>query len=355
MNVLICPDKFKGTLTAFEAAHAIAQGLPPQVNSMIHPMADGGEGSLEVIAEQTQGHWVFSSVHDPLFRPIQARYWVSGDTAYIEMAKASGLDLLHDSERQPCQATSYGTGELVYHAMTSGFRKIMLFIGGSATVDGGVGLLAALGYRFFDSKGNTLSPVAGNLSSIESWFEPRLNLEVSVVCDVTNPLHGDFGAARMFGPQKGASPDQVEQLAAGLWHFERKVAQKYRIDWALFPGAGAAGGVGWAALAFLGATYQAGFDFIARVTQLEKKIQVADLVITGEGKIDAQTWHGKVPDGVYRLANHWNKPVVALCGIQEGPSPIPVFDLVSVAPNMESAQKEAEKWIFEVVRRCINK
>lgn len=349
MHVLICPDKFKGSLTALKAAEAIARGLPPGANYTLHPLADGGEGSLQVIAEHTSGHWVFCQVHDPLFRPIQARYWVSENTAYLEMAQASGLDLLTESERQPCRSTSYGTGELIFNALTAGFRKIVLFIGGSATVDGGMGLLAALGFRFLDEAGNTLSPVAGNLEKIDSWTEPKLGLELTVVCDVTSPLHGELGAAQLFGPQKGASPEQVKFLEKGLLHFEQKVAEKKRISWAHFPGAGAAGGIGWAVLTFLQAQQVSGFDFISRVSQLPEKIEKADLIITGEGKIDDQTWLGKVPDGVYKLAKQWHKPLVAVCGIHEGNSPIPVFDLMSVAPNPQSAMQEASSWLEVLV------
>lgn len=349
MHVLICPDKFKGSLTAFEAAQAIAAGLPAHTTHTLHPMADGGEGSLEVIAGHTQGHWVFCGVHDPLSRSIQARYWVSEGTAYLEMAQASGLGLLSPSERNPCLATSYGTGELLFHALTSGYRKLVLFIGGSATVDGGVGMLAALGFRFFDAEDNIVSPVARNLQRIVRWTEPSLSFDLTVVCDVTNPLHGKTGAAEMFGPQKGATPDQVHDLAKGLHRFEAQVSAEKRISWAHFPGAGAAGGVGWAALTFLKARYVSGFAFLASVTGLEHQVKRADLIITGEGKVDDQTWHGKVPHGVWLLAKKCQKPVIALCGCQEGESPIPVYDILAVSPNHESAMQEAGKWLGEMV------
>lgn len=353
MHVLICPDKFKGSLTAIEAAQAIALGLPANCTYTLHPLADGGDGSLEVVAKHTQGHWVFCSVHDPLFRPIQARYWISEGTAYLEMAQASGLALLEEDERNPCKSTSYGTGELMYHALTSGCRKFVLFIGGSATVDGGIGMLAALGFRFFDAQDNILSPVAENLAKIVRWFDPTLHFDLSIVCDVTNPLHGNAGAASMFGPQKGATPSQVESLGHGLRQFETRVSAQKRISWANFSGAGAAGGVGWAALAFLNARHIEGISFIAQLSKLEDHVKKADLILTGEGKIDAQTWHGKVPNGVLDLAKKHGIPVWAFCGVQEGECPIPVYDLLSVAPSPASAMKAASGWLQVLVNRVL--
>jgi glycerate 2-kinase len=326
LKILIAPDKFKGSLTAQEVCQAVEEGILkkyPKSLIMSVPLADGGEGTFQLLASIFKASVVSVSVMGPTFTPVAAHYGLSADgaTAFIEMAIASGLELLTPQERNPLHTTTYGTGQLISDAINRGVNKIVLGIGGSATNDAGIGMATALGYVFFDSDGNTIKPVGENLVHIQAISHERVHKrlkEVSFVtlCDVDNPLHGALGAASVFGPQKGATPGAIKILDDGLVHFE-KIATRHFGRTANFPGAGAAGGLGAGAVIFLNAALRKGIDYVMEVTDLRIKIANADLVITGEGKIDTQSLSGKVVMEVARIASGFGKNVVAVCGKSE--------------------------------------
>jgi glycerate kinase len=320
MKTLICPDKFKGSLTAVEVAEAIATELPINFQKTLVPMADGGEGSLEVIADNLEGKWIDITVNDPLFRPITARYFLSGETAYIEMAKASGYELLTNEERDCTTTTTFGTGEFIKDAINQEVKSIYLFIGGSATNDGGIGVAAALGFVFFDKSGNKLLPIGENLSKIHEIYPPTKvfsEIQFTVVCDVTNPFYGPNGAAHVYAAQKGANERQIIELDEGLQNLAEVIRRQFNIDLQKIPGAGAAGGLGGGAIAFLNATVKSGTKTLIKVTGLEEKIKSSNLVITGEGKVDTQSIHGKLIDGICKIAQANDIPVWIICGVCE--------------------------------------
>lgn len=324
MHIVIAPDSFKESLTALEIADIVAQGFqsvfPDAICSKI-PVADGGEGTLQAIVDAKKGRFISTNVHDPLNRPITAQYgMIENDSiAIIEMATASGLTLLSINERNPLITTTYGTGELIRHALDNGARKIILAIGGSATNDGGAGMLQALGAQFLDHNHQAL-PSGGaalqNLSSIDlSQLDERLqSCEFEIACDVDNPLVGERGASAIFGPQKGATETQVQILDKALDHYADIVEKLYQQDHRFIAGAGAAGGMGFAALAFLNGALKPGINIVMQAVNLEEAIQQADLVITGEGKIDRQTVFGKTPIGVTKIAKKFGKPVIGIAG-----------------------------------------
>lgn len=324
MKILICPDKFKGSLTAREVCEAIEQAIHeihPEVQVRPVPLADGGEGTCALLTEWHDGHEIALPVHGPLFDTVTARYGISGDgqTAFIEMAEASGLMLLKPEERNPLFTTSLGTGELIADALGRGVQRVILGIGGSATNDAGIGMASALGYDFYDSAGAILRPNGESLARIHAlaWqrLHPRLRkVQVTALCDVTNPLFGPEGAAYVYGPQKGADSDTIEVLDAGLRNFARVVGKALNMS-VDFPGAGAAGGLGAGARVFLNASIQRGIDYLIANSRLGEKVQQADIVITGEGKIDSQTFSGKVVSEVLRLATEAGKSVYAICGV----------------------------------------
>lgn len=323
VNVVIAPDKFKGSLTAKEVCETISNALLekyPDARIVSIPLADGGEGTTEVLSTFFNCTPVTAIVQNPLSDLIQSVYAYSevNKTAVIEMASASGLQLIPQDKRNPMYTTTYGTGQLIADALERGARKIILGIGGSATNDGGMGMAAALGFTFLNKKGQPITPVGENLIHLDNILlkkvHPRLNeVEFVTLCDVYNPLHGRDGAAYVYGPQKGASKEEILLLAEGLKNYER-VIQKVFNTLANFPGAGAAGGLGAGAKVFLKSEIKRGIDFIIEATSLEKKIQEADLVITGEGKVDHQSLSGKVVLQVNQLASRYAKPVVVVCG-----------------------------------------
>jgi|WetSurSiteA1Bulk_404760.scaffolds.fasta_scaffold00142_4 glycerate 2-kinase len=324
MKILICPDKFKECLKAGDVGLHIHKGIlkaVPHADCRIIPMADGGEGTVDALVEATGGRIVTVTVHDPLMRPIESFYGVSGDgnMAIIEMAAASGLALLKPGERNPLVATSYGAGELIRNALDLGCREILVGIGGSATVDGGVGMAQALGIRFLDESGREIGPGGGNLKDLTridmSNADPRLmQSKVFAACDVSSPLTGVKGAAVVFGPQKGASPAMVKQLDNNLTHMARLIKDLWHLDVDNLPGAGAAGGMGAGIVAFLHGKLKPGFDLVSQKVKLVEWIRWTDLVITGEGKMDFQTAYGKVPAGVAGLASKFDRPVIVFTG-----------------------------------------
>ena len=323
LKVLIAPDKFKGSLSAAAVCSAVTEAiLKRKKDTLITsvPLADGGEGTQELLTGFYKASSMTLSVNGPLFSPVTASYSISSDgtTAIIEMAMASGLQLLDQKDRNPLYTTTYGTGELISDALNRGVDKIILGIGGSATNDAGIGMAAALGFQFLDAAGEILKPIGKNLVRLHSiksdFLHPRLNkVKFITLCDVDNPLHGPEGAAFIYGPQKGAAKHDIQLLDDGLRHFENIIQTSFNAK-VNFPGAGAAGGLGAGSSFFLNATLLKGIDYIIKITRLEEKIMAADLIITGEGKLDNQSLAGKVVVEVSRLANSFGKPVVAICG-----------------------------------------
>lgn len=329
MNIVIAPDSFKESLTALEVCHAIQTGFLavfPQANFSLIPMADGGEGTAAALKDSLQGKWQSVQVHDPLMRPVTAEYVMLPDnTAIMEMATASGLHLLTPEERNPLIASTFGVGEIIAHAISQGATNIMLGIGGSATNDGGLGMLQALGYRFFDEKNQPLSQGGASLLHLtkidDSQIHPQLaDISITVACDVNNPLCGERGASAVYASQKGATPEQVTQLDTALANFAKVASQAGKVDCQSQAGAGAAGGLGFGLMAFLQAELVSGFELVSQITQLESAIAGADLVITGEGKMDFQTHMGKVAAGVLSLAKKHNVPTIAICGGIDDPN-----------------------------------
>lgn len=322
MNILILPDKFKDSLSSREVAAAIAEGLRgacPDAHIESFPMADGGEGSLDAWLHLEEALEETVEVMDPLMRPVQARYGLSrdGETAFVEMAQASGLVLLRPEERQCWHTCTYGTGELIDKALDRGVQRIILSVGGSATVDGGTGMAAALGFLFFDEKRQLLLPAGGNLLHIHSVekgaLHPRLGEVVfEVWTDVDNPLCGPEGAAYTFARQKGATEVQLPLLDEGLRHLSTILGQSGD-----FPGAGAAGGLAYGAVAFLGAAVLPGADQFLSYPPIREALARADVIFTGEGRLDGQTRYGKLIQAVCRRAAERKTPVIALCGAVE--------------------------------------
>lgn len=329
MKIVIASDSFKGSLSSLEVAEAAARGIHnvmPEAEVIEMAVADGGEGTAETLIRALSGERVICRADDPLGRPIDAGYGIitmaEGKTALIDMASAGGLTLLNPGERNPMVATTIGTGQMILDAYTRGCRRFVIGIGGSATCDGGAGMLAALGIGLLDKNGHRLPPGGGalrNLASIDvsEAMADVLNCPFTIICDVTNPLCGAEGAARVFGPQKGASPTQVEQLEEGMQRYARVIEATIGSKVADTPGAGAAGGLGAAFLAFFNCQLKAGVDAVLDLAGFDEVVNDADLVITGEGKIDSQTLYGKLPQGVCRRASAARVPTVAIAGCVE--------------------------------------
>ena len=324
MKIVIAPDSFKGSLTAKQVAESIERGIR-KVEKNIHiekvPMADGGEGTVQSLVDATNGRMIYTKVFDPLMREIEAFYGILGDgsTAIIEMSAASGLPLISKEEKNPLVTTTYGTGQLFMHALNQGCRSFIIGIGGSATNDGGAGMMKALGIRFIDSKGQDIGFGGGELDKIHtidiSGLDNRiLDCNITVACDVDNPLCGLRGASRVFGPQKGATEEMVEVLDSNLAHYAKVIKNQLGISIIDVPGAGAAGGLGGGLMAFLKAKLRRGIDIVIDATGLEESVKGAALVITGEGSIDYQTQFGKTPYGVAMVAKKYDIPVIAIAG-----------------------------------------
>lgn len=324
MNILIAPDSFKDCMSAKEVALALGRGIRtflPHADLLMHPMADGGEGTVESVIDATGGKRIELRVMDPLLREISSFYGITGDgtSAVIEMAAASGLELLAPEERDPWVTSTYGTGQLIKDAMDRGCRRILLGIGGSATNDGGAGMAEALGVEFSGRFGKFSARGGGSLGEVLAIHMEGLDVRIArtsflVACDVNNPLTGPGGASAIYGPQKGADQAMVEKLDRNLAHFAKIIKNQLGKNVSDVPGAGAAGGLGAGMMAFLDATLVRGVPMIAEATGLEEKIRQADLVITGEGKMDAQTRFGKTPYGVAQLARKHKKTVIGVAG-----------------------------------------
>jgi glycerate kinase len=326
LKVIVCPDSFKGSLSSSEAADAIERGIlastpsfPVEVVKV--PLADGGEGTAEVLLQALGGRFVEIDVHDPLMRPIRASYALSADrkTAIVEMATASGLCLLKENERDPRITTTFGTGELISAALRSGVERILVCIGGSATNDGGSGVASTLGVRFLDASGKELPYGGASLAGLDridmsGFIFPAGDVAVTVACDVTNPLTGPNGASAIYGPQKGADPQMVSELDAALTRYGRIVEDQLGVSVVNMPGAGAAGGLGAGLAAFLKAELRSGIDMVLDAVGFDEMLSHADLVITGEGCIDSQTASGKVIGGILNRAQRLHVPVIAFGG-----------------------------------------
>jgi glycerate kinase len=335
MRILIAPDKFKGSLSARQVAENIALGVRdviPDAQIEIAPVADGGEGTAEVICNARRGEWVTCRAHGPLGNPIEARYvWLSENaSAVIEMSEVAGLRTLKGEVRDVLRANTFGVGEMLLDGAKRGAREIIVGLGGSVTNDGGFGMARALGFRFFDGQHNKIektvdlvslarieAPVAAGVSPATqpaSASGRPLQIRIAAACDVKNPLLGENGATRTFGPQKGATPDELEILERALTRLADTVTRDLGCDFRNNPGAGAAGGLGFGLMSFCSGELRAGFDVVANAVELEEKIRSADLVITGEGKLDRQTLEGKAPAGVALLARKFGKRVFAVVG-----------------------------------------
>ncbi|QGU94860.1 glycerate kinase [Clostridium bovifaecis] len=324
MRFVLAPDSFKESVTAREAAESMEKGIKnvmKDAECIKVPMADGGEGTVQSLVDATEGEIYSIEVLGPLGRTVRAEFGILGDekTAVLEMASASGLHHVKREERNPLTTTTYGTGELIKAALDRGVKKIFLGIGGSATNDGGAGMIQALGGKFLTREGENIGFGGGALEHIHtidtSGLDKRLkDVKIEVACDVSNPLTGTDGAAYVFGPQKGATHEVVEKLDANLKHYSRIIREQLKLDIENIPGAGAAGGLGAGLLAFLPSSLKRGVDLVIEYTGLEEKIKKADYVITGEGGIDFQTRFGKTPYGVASLAQKYNVPVIVIAG-----------------------------------------
>lgn len=329
MKILIAPDSYKNALSALQVAKCIEKGIlksMPGAETLTVPMADGGEGTVESVVDATGGRYIKVRVRDPLSREVESSFGISGDgsTAVIEMAAASGIQLITAEERNPMLTTTHGTGELIRRALDEGCRTLLLGIGGSATNDLGTGMAGALGVRFLSARGTEVAPGGGTLCDVAEidmcGLDPRIaEASILVACDVTNPLTGPEGASHVYGPQKGATPEMVEQLDENLAYLAGLIKTQLGLEVAEIPGAGAAGGLGAGLVAFLGAELVEGVPAIAGRINLDREVKWADLVITGEGRMDFQTQFGKTPFGVARIAKQYDKPVIAVAGtIGEG-------------------------------------
>jgi glycerate kinase len=372
MKILIASDKFKGALNAREVAENIAQGLVdvlPDAQIEILPMADGGEGTAQAICDSRGCSWVECKAHDPVGREIDARYgWIEQERfAVMEMSEAAGMRRLSESERDPIRATTFGVGEMILDATKRGAKQIVIGLGGSATNDGGFGMARALEFRFLagakelteavsdlQSLTKIKAPVVAGVSPANAKMQPvRLPLQLNIVAavDVKNPLLGENGATQVFGPQKGASKSDLENLERALTRLSNIVATEFGFDYRDQAGAGAAGGLGFGLLSFCGAIIRPGFEVVADAVGLEAKMKDADFVITGEGSLDRQTLEGKTPAGVAALARKLHKPVFAIVGrASEDREPRELFDGLYQNTRPGMSQQENMKRAAELLR-----
>ena len=324
MKTVIAIDSFKGSLTSVEAGQACAEGIKrvfPESENIIVPVADGGEGTVDALVSGMGGKKVKISVCGPLGEKVEAEYGIIPETktAIIEMSAAAGITLVPDSLRNPLNTTTYGVGEIIADAMDKGCRNFIIGIGGSATNDGGIGMLQALGFGILDENKNQVSLGAKGIKNVDSITtdnaHPLLSkCSFSIACDVTNPLCGELGCSAVYGPQKGADEKQIADMDGWLFEYAKKVKEVFPDADENYPGAGAAGGIGFAFMAFLGGKLERGIDIVLRAAKLEEKVKDADIVITGEGRLDRQTAMGKAPGGIAAIAKKYGKKVIAFSG-----------------------------------------
>ena len=358
MHILIVPDKFKGSLSAREVAANIALGLCDVLRDAkidIVPMADGGEGTAEVICDALGGSWLKCKARDPVGREIDARYaWIhERKLAVIEMSEAAGMRRLTESERDPLRATTFGVGEMILDAATRGANEIIIGLGGSATNDGGFGMARALGFRFdYEHEQEHEQKVTCLLHLVKIAKPKELTLpKIIAAVDVRNPLLGENGATRVFGPQKGAAGDKIDNLERALAKLADVVSKEFGVDYRDEPGTGAAGGLGFGLMSFCGARIEPGFDVVAEAVRLESKMKDVDLVITGEGSLDRQTLEGKTPAGVARLARKLGKRVFAIAGRRDENRQVrELFDEVYELAEPRMSERENIKRAAELLR-----
>ena len=370
MKIIIAPQGFKGSLKAHEAADAIARGIKsarPDADTVLLPISDGGEGTVKAMVASTGGRLCSANVSGPLGDKVESTWGILGDntTAVIEMAAASGLNLVPKNRLDPMAASTYGTGELIHAALQAGYRKLIIGLGDSATTDGGTGMAAALGVSLLDADGFPVRRGGAGLSRLarietSGRYEIIAHSTIIGACDVTNPLYGKEGAAYVYGPQKGATPDMIAQLDIGLRNLSVVIERDLGIKVGEMPGTGAAGGLGAGLVAFLGASLQPGIDLILDSIYFDKHLAEADLVLTGEGRIDYQTLRGKTVVGVARRAKRMGKPVIAFtgelgtgyqdiygCGIDR------IVNIVPKGVTREVAMKQAASFLTDAVKHAI--
>jgi len=377
MKILICPDSFKGCLSAIVAGNTIKKGMQkvlPHAQYTVLPMADGGEGTVDALLFAIGGKKYRAIVSDPLGRKIQAEYAILSDgTGVMEMASASGLPLLKQSERNPLITSSFGTGQLIKEMAKRNLTSILIGVGGSATVDGGMGMAMAIGVKFYSKNGKQLRQgggFLGNLSNIDiSGIDEKIKkIKITVLCDVKNPLTGKYGASRVFAPQKGATEQMAKLLEKNLSHFAEIIRKQLKKDIENVPGSGAAGGIAAGLMAFLDAKLVEGSRYIAEKLNLEKHMKNCDFVITGEGKIDGQTKFGKAILPVIETAKKFNVPVIALCGQKSSDAEIlrkygltSIFSIVPGPVTLEESLRNAEKFLIKTSQelayliKCLSK
>ncbi len=373
--IVLAPDSFKESMTAKEVCEAMERGIKkgnPKATCIHVPMADGGEGTMQSLVDATGGTVHTVMVTGPLGDQVEAAYGISGDggTGVLEMASASGIHLVPPVQRNPLVTTTYGTGELIRACLDHGVSRLLIGIGGSATNDGGAGVVQALGGRLLDAEGKELAVGGGDLGRLASFdlsgLDFRLqHVEVEVACDVTNPLCGKTGASHVFGPQKGATPEMVEQLDRNLRNYAGVIKQQLGKDITDYPGAGAAGGLGGGLMVFLNGTLKKGIELVIDYTGLEEKVRMADMVWTGEGGMDYQTQYGKTPLGVAMVGKKHGKPVIALAGrIGDGIEVLhdqgidAIFGIVpgavTLAEALDNGQLNVERTSENIVRLMIS-
>ncbi len=375
LTFVLAPDSFKESMSAAQACQAMQRGIQnviPDAHIIHVPMADGGEGTVDALISSLKGQSIACEVTGPLPEQRIQTYWGlvdPGQTAVIEMAEANGIHLLKPSQRNPMLTSTYGTGEMIKQALDLSVKKIIIGLGGSVTNDGGAGMAQALGVRFLNHAGELIQVRGGNLDQVKSidlsGLDPRLaDTEIIVASDVNNPLCGPNGASYIFGPQKGATPEMVNQLDQNLGHFADVVARQIGRDHRHVAGAGAAGGLGFGLMAFTAASIRSGVELMIEQVQLSEKIAQADYVLTGEGKIDSQTSLGKTPFGVAQLAKQFNKPVIAFAGLV-GEGIEDLFEsgfsqIIGINPPdcpleeaLKNAEMNLEKAVAEIVKNLL--
>lgn len=369
MKYLVAPDKYKGSFDALVASEIIKEAIV-EVDKGAEvfqlPLADGGEGTLTALSKIFGAKIEQVEVNDPLFRKIKSRIGFFEDKAIIEMAECSGLLILKDEERNPLYTTTYGVGELIKYAISKGVKEIIIGIGGSATNDAGTGMLNALGMKFLNENGEELKPIGENLIKIKKiddseFLKDVRKVKFTVLCDVTNPLYGENGAAYVFAPQKGADENAVKLLDEGLKNFASVAKEYLGKDLSLSSGAGAAGGLGFALLAFLNAQYVSGIDYILSASNAEEHVKWTDIVITGEGRFDRQSLSGKSTIGIARLGAKFGKMVIVISGSIDCPFEeytkegiTSIFSIVDMASSLDRCLKEAPRLLKETAKSIIN-
>ncbi|MFS4482485.1 glycerate kinase [Hyunsoonleella sp. 2307UL5-6] len=371
MKIVLAPDKFKGTLTGIQFCAAVEEGIKeviPNTEIIKLPLADGGDGTIEILEYHLKGKRIKVKVNDPLFRRIEASYLYMDtiETAFIEMAETSGMYLLKPEEQNCYHTTTLGTGELILDAIRKGAKSIILGIGGSATNDCGMGMATALGYKFYDKNGVELSPIGKNLPNIDTIIGDNVTgalkaIDFKVACDVTNPLYGENGAAYVYGPQKGASKEEIAQLDIGLKNISSLFKKQFNIDVQNIKGAGAAGGMGAGTSVFLNATLLSGIDLVKDLIHFDAKIEDSDWIITGEGKLDTQTMSGKTIQGVLASAKAKRIKVAAFCGAIDLDSQQPAdFGIqyadavINYAKDLDDAMRNSSYYVKKIASEFAN-